>query len=194
MKAFEVLRTKASCTLFRKTYRSSSGSHMCNPWVSRSEVQGVASRGAHERGLLLPYSQGPRVRSGLLGSSLTRAPEFKHILSLGEETNIPLSLKRDESWIQRFFEESQTHVYLLRKQNAGRQQRVHMIDSKLGQMLVVGSKFIAQSDQIVWCRAVVVLPYRAPNSMPHILRWSVFQLVPGEVEQEKILEVIQKTL
>lgn len=30
--------------------------------------------------------------------------------------------------------------------------------------------------------------------MPHILRWSVFQLVPGEVEQEKILEVIQKTL
>lgn len=68
----------------------------------------------------------------MLGSSPTRAPEFKHILGLGEETNILLSLKRDESWIQRFFEESQTHVYLLRKQNAGRQQRVHMIDSKLG--------------------------------------------------------------
>lgn len=64
---------------------------------------------------------------------LIRVPEFKHTLNMDEESNVLLSLKRDESWIWRFVEESEkTHVYLLKRRNAGGQQIIYMIESKLG--------------------------------------------------------------
>lgn len=45
---------------------------------------------------------------------LIRVPEFKHILNVDEGSSILSFLKRDESWIWRFVEESKIHVYLLK--------------------------------------------------------------------------------
>lgn len=61
-----------------------------------------------------------------------RVTEFKDTLNMDEKSSMFLSLKRGESWMWMFMEESKTHAYLSEKKNAGEQQIIHMIGSKLG--------------------------------------------------------------
>lgn len=72
MMAFEVLRTKASCTLGNLFIGITEGgqapdSCFYSPWVSRSEAKGVASAvtGFPQKNSL-PLAQGSRMRSGML--------------------------------------------------------------------------------------------------------------------------------